>query len=191
MKTKMILETLALAALVAAGQAQAAPISLQGATITATYNAGNVLGLDQGFQDIAGSNTTALDPTDSGVEFITADYLFAFDFSNSGVLTVYNNGPVPAGTYSFTFDFNASLAQPVTSFGLLDTSAIGGMPALSVLSNHSIGLDLSNVTWNPDFMPFTTQIGTAAAVPEPGSAALLLVGVAGFAASRRKRARQA
>jgi len=90
MKTTTILETLVLAAL-ATGQAQAAPLSLQDAHITATYNgsAADVLGLDHLFAQEPGSNTSTLDPTDSGVEFLTADFLFGFDFCGFGPKKIY------------------------------------------------------------------------------------------------------
>lgn len=196
MKT-MILETLVVAAL-AAGQAQAAPLSLEQATITATYNgaAEGMLGLDHDFQLEPGSNTTRLDPLDAGVEFITGDALFGFDFSRTGLLTIYSNSPAPGpeqGDYRMRFDFGSTLPAPITSFTLLDGSAIGGLPGLSVLDDHSIGLDLSQLTWNGDFGFITAQIGTADAadVPEPASIALLMAGAAGLASSRRKRARRA
>jgi hypothetical protein len=48
-------------------------------------------------QDEPGSNISRLDPFESGVEFLTSDYLFAIDFSKSGALTVFANAPVAAG----------------------------------------------------------------------------------------------
>jgi len=194
MKT-MILETLAVA-LLAAGQAQAAPLSLDNATITATYNgsADGMLGLDHNFQPEAGSNTTRLDPLEAGVEFITGDALFAFDFSNTGLLTIYSNSPAPGpeqGDYRMRFDFGNTLSAPITSFTLVDGSAIGGLPGLSVLDSHSVALDLGRLTWNGDFASFSAQIGSEATdVPEPASIALLMLGAAGLAGSR-KRARRA
>lgn len=191
MKTTTILETLLVAAALAAPHAKAAPISLQGATVTATYNgqADGMLGLDHGYNAEAGSNTTALDPTDTSVEFLTSDMLFGFDFSNTGMLTVYSNGtPMPVGSYGMVFDFGSSLPQSITSFTLDDTGAIGGVPKLSVLDGHTIGLDLSSVTWISDYASFTAQIGSSApaGVPEPGSIALVLAGMAGVAAVRRR-----
>jgi len=189
---KIILETLVLAAL-AAGQAQAAPLSLETASISATYqgSADGILGLDHDFQPVAGSNTTRLDPSDSGVEFITGDAVFAFDFSKDGLLSIFANLAPDAGAdYTLTFDFGNSLAAPITSFTLVDGSAVGGIPGLSVLSSHSIALDLGRLAWNADYSPIVARIGTADAaadVPEPASAGLLLLGAAGLALVRRKR----
>lgn len=188
---KIIMETLVAAAL-AAAQAHAAPISLDNARITATYNgSADVLGNDSGYLPGPGSNVSGLDPNDAYVEFLTGDALFGFDFTRSGLLSIYANIVPPLdGRYTLTFDFGTSLAAPIASFTLVDAGAVGGLPRLSVLSSHSIGLDLSELDWNADFIPLTAQIGTvdaAADVPEPASAALLLAGVAGLAMSRRRK----
>ena len=194
MKTTTILETLVLAVL-ATGQAQAAPLSLQDARITATYNgsAADVLGLDHLFAQEPGSNTSTLDPTNSGVEFLTADFLFGFDFAADGKLTIYENMPVPAGSYQLTFDFGATLPAAIASFTLLDGSAVDGVPGLTVVDGHTIAVDLSGLAWQGDYASITTQIGAAdpsTSVPEPAAPALLLAGAAGLACSRR-RARRA
>jgi hypothetical protein len=190
MKTTTILETLVLAAL-ATGQAQAAPLSLQDARITATYNgsAADVLGLDHLFAQEPGSNTSTLDPTNSGVEFLTADFLFGFDFAADGTLVIYENMPVPAGDYRLTFDFGATLPAAITRFTLLDGSAADGVPGLDVVDGHTIGVDLGGLAWHGDYGSITARIG-AAEVPEPAVPALLLAGAAGLAFSR-KRARRA
>jgi hypothetical protein len=190
---KIIMETLVLAAL-ATGQAYASPISLDKATVTATYQgaADGMLGLDHNFASEPGSNTSRVQPPGSGVEFITADYLFAFDFSEDGLLTVYNNMPLPAPQagdpgYTFSFDFGATLAAPIASFTLADGSMVSGVPGLSVVDGRSIALDLSGLAWNGDFASFSAQIGAADKdVPEPASLALVLLGAAGLAAASRR-----
>lgn len=193
MKT-IILKTLILATL-AGGQACAAPIFLDNTVrITATYNgkAEDVVGLDHDFQVVAGSNTTTLDPSNTGVEFLTADALFGFDFATTGLLTVYNNLPAASNAdYRLTFDFGSGLAHPIASFTLADDSGlVSGVPGLTILGDHSIGLDLSGLVWTDGFGQFSAQLGTTD-VPEPPGAAMVLAGAAALAAARRKRTTQA
>ena len=188
----MLLGTLA-AALAFAGQAQGAPLPLQNAIITASYNgqASGMLGLDHGFADEPGSNVTALDPTGTGgVEFLTGDYKFGFDFSDTGLLTVMANGFIDAGSYLLRFDFGDSLALPLTGLSL-QGGDIGGIPGLTLIDSHTIGLDLSGVSWRNEFSSFNVQIDAAVAadVPEPAAIPLLLAGLAGAALARRRRQR--
>lgn len=187
MKTTHILHALALAALGAA-TAHAAPLPLQNASITATYNgaAAGMLGLDHWFAAEPGSNTTTLDPTDSGVEFFTSDFLFGIDFAASGALTVIANSAVAPGAYSMRFDFGSSLANPISAFTWTGSSGASGVPGLSIVDSHTIALDLGQVDWS-EFGSVTAQVGAAAAVPEPGSLPIVFAGLAGLAFARRAR----
>jgi len=187
---KAILETMVAAAFATgAVAAHATPLPLQDAVITASYNGSGagMLGLDHLFVDEPGSNTTALDPTGTGVEFLSSDTLFAFDFAASGLLTIFSNGAITPGSYHFRFDFGSTLSKPLTAFALLDGSAISGLPLLQLAPDgRSIDIDLSAVSWSGDFAAFTTQLD-AAAVPEPGSTALLLGGLGTMSLLRRRR----
>ncbi|MFB9242920.1 PEP-CTERM sorting domain-containing protein [Massilia antarctica] len=189
MKTKIILETLAVVALTA-GQAIAAPLPLQHSTISAAYkgSADGMLGLDQLFAPVPGSNVTAIDPGGAnGVEFLSADFLFGIDFAEDGVMTVYNNGPVAAGAYSMRFDFGASLAAPLARFTLIDSSAVGGIPVLSLIDGHTIGLDLSALDWGAGFTSFSARLDAAPSpVPEPATVTLMLAGLASIVFARRR-----
>ena len=190
MKTRTMLETLGalLLAASAAPAVQAGP--LQHATITASYNGdtAGMLGLEHGFNAEPGSHISDIDPYGlAEAEFISADYQFIVDFSASGLLTVYANAPVAPGSYAMRFDFGATLGAALSTFTLVDASAIGGLPLLTLIDGHTIGLDLSGVQWNGDFASFSAQLDALALVPEPAGAALLLAGLAGLAGARRKR----
>jgi hypothetical protein len=181
LKTNYLLQALALVAL-GQGAVHAAPVMLQDASITATYNgaADGMLGLDHGFAAEPGSNTSKLDPTDTGVEFFTSDFLFGIDFSADGMLTVIANYAVAPGAYSMRFDLGGAL--PVTAFTLAGMGGVSGIPGLSIIDSHTIALDLSGVNWN-EFGSLSARLetGTAVAVPEPGAPAILLGGLAALA----------
>lgn len=190
MRIRKFLGTLA-ATFAVAGAVQAGPTSLQDTIITASYNgdAGGMLGLDHLYQPGAGANVTAIAAGD--IEFITSDFRFMFDFTESGGLTIYNNSeqPIPLGAYAMRFSFGPSLANPITGIALLDASAISGNPLLTVADGNTIALDLSTLQWDGPFAMFSVQLDSTA-VPEPGGLALLLAGAgAAMLARRRRKAR--
>lgn len=190
MKTKHLLQALALVAL-GQGVVHAAPLMLQDASITATYNgaADGMLGLDQGFAAGPGANTSKLDPTDTGVEFFTSDFLFGIDFSADGMLTVIANYAVAPGAYSMRFDFGGALPiGPITAFTLAGVGGVTGNPGLSIIDSHTIALDLSGIDWR-EFGALSARLetGTAVAVPEPGAPAMLMGGLAALALVRHRR----
>lgn len=176
----------------AAGAAHAAADPLHNAIITASYNGqpGGMLGADHLFADEAGSNVSALDPIEPGAEFLTRDYLLAFDFAPDGRLTIFNNGALPAGAYSASFDFGATLAAPIAGFSVVDAGATSGTPVLSIVNGHTISIDLTDVAWNGEFNAITTAItlqGQVAPVPEPAAAWMMLAGLAGIGMLARRR----
>jgi hypothetical protein len=168
LKTNYLLQALALVAL-GQGGVHAAPLMLQDTSITATYKgaADGMLGLDHGFAAGPGANTSKLDPTDTGVEFFTSDFLFGIDFSADGLLTVIANYAVAPGAYSMRFDLGGAL--PVTAFTWTGASGVTGMPGLSIIDSHTIALDLSGVDWS-EFGALSARLetGTAVAVVQNG-----------------------
>jgi len=187
LKTNYLLQALALVAL-GQGAVHAAPLMLQETSITATYNgaADGMLGLDHGFAAEPGSNTSKLDPTDTGVEFFTSDFLFGIDFSADGMLTVIANYAVAPGAYSMRFDLGNAL--PVTAFTLTGMGGVTGIPGLSIIDSHTIALDLSGIDWS-EFGALSARLetGTAMEVPEPGAPAILMGGLAALALVRNGR----
>jgi hypothetical protein len=176
----------------AAGAAHAGADPLHNATITASYNGqpGGMLGADHLFADEAGSNVSGLDPIEPGTEFLTSDYLLAFDFAPDGRLTIFNNGAIPAGAYSATFDFGATLAAAIVGFSVIDSGATSGTPVLSIVNGHTISIDLTDVAWNGDFSALATAItlqGPVAPVPEPSTAWMMLAGLAGIGMLARRQ----
>ena len=181
MKTTLILQALALVAL-GQGSAHGAPVPLQNASITAAYNgeASGMLGLDHAFAAEPGSNTSTLDPSGTGVEFFTSDFLFGIDFDASGALTVIANYAIAPGPYSMRFDFGSSLAAtPITAFTFASSSGTNGVPGLSIIDSHTIALDFGTVDWS-EFGSVTALLQTAdpVAVPEPGAPVIALAGLA-------------
>lgn len=184
-----------LASMLAASQAFAGPTSLQSATITATYNASDVIGYDyfvallNNASTLPSLNVSALSGYDNSPEFMTADGLFQIDFSASGLVTVYNAvADVPAGTYTLNFDFSG-ISENISSFLATNTSTITGTPLLTVSNAHSVSLNLSGITWGAsDANSFTAQLGFTSAVPEPAVPAMLIAGLGMLGLARRQQA---
>jgi hypothetical protein len=157
-------------------------------TGTASGAASSLLGSDGGFAP--GSNVTALQDID--LEFLTDDFAVGIDFFSSGLVRIYDNTGTGllSGTYTLTFDF-AALPASFTSFTLADLSALNGGSVSAAFGSSSVQLTLNNVAFATAFDSFTAQIGTAAAVPEPGSLVLTAAALALLAAGRRRVAQGA
>ncbi|MET0264907.1 MAG: hypothetical protein ABW202_04775 [Duganella sp.] len=192
MKTITMATALALAlATLGAPTALANTLPLQNAVISASYNGDNaaMLGLDSQFASIPGSHISSLDPTATGVEFFTSDFLFGIDFSADGGLTIMANYALPIGPYAMRFDFGSTLANPISSFTFTGAAGARGVPVLSIIDAHTIALDLSAVEWD-EFGTLNASIAAISPVPETSPAAMLLAGLASLAGWTRWRRRQ-
>lgn len=140
-----------------------------------------LLGLDHGFDDVPGSNITALAADD--LEFLTGDYAVAVDFFTDGRIQVWNNSGAALlpGAYAFTFDLGAGPA--VTGFAPLALTGV----SLQVLGEHRVAIAFSDLDFGSEYGSFTAQLQVAA-VPEPASAVLLGLGLLALARTRRTAA---
>lgn len=169
------------AALAVAWLPAAAATLPAGTPITGSSNGTGLLGLDSGFADVAGSETTTLAPAD--LEYLTRDFQIAVDFLVDGTVRFYDNGGFGslAGTTTLEFSF-AGLATPITSFVLADLSALtGGTVTTQVLGPQRIAITLNDVSFAAPFDSFTATV----AVPEPSSWLLLGAGIAALRLRRR------
>lgn len=180
-----------MAALFAApAMASAVPV---GTLITATSSgaASGLLGLDHLYVDEPGTGNTRL--SDSEPEFLTNDYAAFADFFADGNVQFTANtfdGHLP-GSYTLRFSF-AGLSEDITSFTLTDLSHISsGSITPLLIDGKTISISFTDLVFDDSFVPFTAQIGlSAAAVPEPSSAALIALCL-GLMVVRQRRSAKA
>ncbi|RVU47484.1 hypothetical protein [Rubrivivax rivuli] len=186
-----------LAATLAAGSLQAAPLSLSGSSVSASATLNGsalvLLSADSGFA--AGGPAQV---GDAGVEFITDDAnpsLFAdpslqIDFGTSGLLSFFDNTGLgtPSGNYSFSFVFTG-LAGALGGVDLDLSLLTAGSVTATVTAPDTVQFTLSGVNFANPFESFSAQLNAApqAAVPLPGTLALAGLALALMAAPTRRR----
>ncbi|HEX5125218.1 MAG TPA: PEP-CTERM sorting domain-containing protein [Rhodocyclaceae bacterium] len=157
----------------AAGQAIAGPLT--NVTVTGTFNAG-------GFSNGA---TQVVDPLDFGATFFTEDTnsnaFFFINFDEDGLVTVFNTigDFVSPPNQIFTFSFSG--LDPSDS--IIGVSPVDGL-ALSILNSDTIKINLSSVAFGDEFSSLSAQL--VFGVPEPGTLALLGLGMLSLVGLRRR-----
>lgn len=181
------------------GQAGAATITFNELTTTNYFNPVNPLtsggflfSNSQNTNDALGVwNTSGTDTADPGFAAVFVNYGFttttmtqvgggAFDFTSIGLADVYDNGV--ASTIAFTFNYFAggNSTQSVTLDSLIGQQTFAfNQTALASVSWVTTAGDGG---WNQ----FDNVVVNGNQVPEPASLALMGLGLAAFAARRRK-----
>ncbi|KPF58267.1 hypothetical protein D621_06675 [beta proteobacterium AAP51] len=192
-----------LAAALATGCLQAAPLHLTGATVTGTATLNGtalaLLGADSGYQAGAGTGTTAVVGGAGNHEFITDDGDVAnfvdpslqIDFETGGLLSFFDNTGLgtPGGLYTFSFVFSG-LAAAIGDV-VLDPSGWTGSVSYAITAPDTVSFTLQGVQFASPFGSFSAQLNAASAqVPLPGTlalACLALALMAPLAAPARRR----
>jgi hypothetical protein len=179
----------ACAVLAAAPAAMASPL-LNGSTVTAVVSgpATFMLGADNGYAAVAGSNVTAV--TDSAIdpEFISDDFAIVVDISSDGRLAFIDNTGFGdwTGRYEFEFSFSGAAAA-LASFVFEDLSALtSGSVLASVMSPTNVRVVFDGVQLGDAFLSLEARVGSAAAtLGSPGTLGLAALAL-GLAAARRR-----
>jgi hypothetical protein len=175
-----------LAALLAGAPAAATPTPLPAGTPVTVLQDGSasVLGLDTGFTAGAGSNTSAL--TDTDLEFLTADFMFAIDLFSTGRIDIYDNGGSGmTGSTVLRLSF-AGLLAPLSAAALDVSALVGGAAQATLLDEHTLQLTLTDLQFREPFGMLRVDLG-AASVPEPAPLALLAAAALGMVTASRLR----
>ena len=187
-----------LAATLAAGSLQAAPLSLSGSSVhaTATLNGGALVLLSNDNLYSAGGPALVVDPD---FEFITGDGdvsvdpSLQIDFSTGGLLSFFDNTGLgtPSGDYSFSFVFTG-LAGALGGVELDLSLLTAGSVTATVTAPDTVQFTLNGVSFANAYDSFSAQLNAApqAAVPLPGTlalAGLALALMAPLAAPVRRR----
>lgn len=172
----------ALAALLfIAGQAAAMPVLPEGTAITG--QPGSLLGYSSGLNDYVSGGVSSV--SDANIEFLTADFALALDFTSDGRLRLWDNLGTGEDDFNFTLRFAfADLAGALIDIGRADVrNLIRGDLSVSILDRNTFELTLHDVRFEPGF----TSLDLSITVAEPPALALLALGLIGLLATVARR----
>jgi len=169
------------AMLLASSGAAAIPILPEGTSVAGQPT--SLLGYDAALNDYVTGGMSAV--SDSNIEFLTADFALALDFSSGGLLRLSDNLGTGNDDFNYTLRFAFSgLAAPLASLRLQDVSNLtAGNVFFNILDRDTFELSLRDVRFAPGF----TFADVAITVDEPPAVALLVLGLMGLLAMATRR----
>ena len=156
--------------------AAASPVAV-GTVITGQTASGALLSLDDGYSAAANPATATLSDVFGDIEFLTDDFNLFFDFQSDGSLSIYGL----ADGLSNRFDFDLAGLPGNLARADLDHPVAG--LRLDVLGTSTLRVTLDRVVFAADGSPYVAHV----VLPEPGAAALAVLGLVLLAAGHRGR----
>jgi hypothetical protein len=162
-----------------AGQARAALVLPEGTSVVGPTS---LLGFDASSNDYFAGGVSAVN--DRNIEFLTDDFALGIDFESDGLLRLWDNLGTGDDLFNYTLRFSfVSLGGPLRDIQFRDVTGLAGGDLLfSIIDANTFELALTNVQFDPGF----SHADLALSVDEPATLALIVLGLIGAFAARRR-----